>query len=158
MGTPVKLSEIMEAMEWLPDEASSFLNRKTGEIIGVSDEEFRIAEEEQPQEEYPEWQRELIAIAREILEDEENKFIPLPSRFEIDEYSMMERFVLSVNDEEIFDSLYAAIKGKGAFRRFSNGIRRFGIEGDWERYRKEKFKELAIEWCEDNNIDYIDDL
>ena len=158
MSMPVKLSEIIEEMEWLSDEASSFLNRKTGEIVSVSEEEFRIAEEERPLEEYPEWQRKAIKTAGEILEDEADKFIALPSRFEIDEYSIMERFALSVNDEEISGFLYAAIKGRGAFRRFKDGIRKFGIEEDWDRYRNEKFKELAIEWCEENNIDYIDDL
>lgn len=71
---------------------------------------------------------------------------------------MMERFALSVNNEEISDSLYTAIKGRGAFRRFKDEVRRFGIEEDWYRYRDEKFKELAIEWCEDNKIDFTDDL
>ncbi|MFQ6070089.1 MAG: UPF0158 family protein [Candidatus Aminicenantales bacterium] len=145
-------------MEWLSDEVSSFLNRKTGEIVRLSHEDFRIAEEGEPLEEYPEWQREAIKTAREILEDEEDKFIALPSRFEIDEYSMMERFALSVSNAEISDSLYTAIKGRGAFRRFKDEILRFGIEEDWYRYRHEKFKELAIYWCEDNKIVYIDDL
>lgn len=158
MSIPVKLSEIIEGMECQSDERSSYLNRITGEIVSVSDREIQIAEEEQSLEEYPEWQQEVIRRAREILEDEEGKFIGLPSRFDIDEYSMMERFALSVSDAEISDSLYTAIKGRGAFRLFKDEVYRFGIEEDWYRYRDEKFKELAVEWCEDNKIDYIDDL
>ena len=66
--------------------------------------------------------------------------------------NLMEKFALSVNDEEISDYLYATIKGKGAFRRFKDEVRRFGIEEDWNRYRDDKYKELAIWWCEDNDI------
>ena len=146
------------AMESQSDERRSYLNRGTGEVFGVSEEEFRVVEEEGSLEDYSEWQQELIETAKEILEDEEGKFIALPSRFDIDEYSMMERFSLSVNDDEISDYLYAAIKGRRAFRRFKDEVRRFGLEEDWYKYRDEKFKELAICWCKDNKIEYIDDL
>lgn len=158
MSIQIKLSELIDSMESQSDEMRSYLNRTTGEIVGVSDEEIRMAEEGDPLEKHPEWQKEIIETAKEILEDEEGKFVALPSRFDIDEYSMMERFALSVNDNEISDSLYAAIKGKGAFRRFKDEVRRFGLEEDWHRYRNERFKELAIWWCEDNKIDYMDDL
>ncbi|MFQ6110328.1 MAG: hypothetical protein ACE5L7_12325 [Candidatus Aminicenantales bacterium] len=111
MSKRVKLSEIIIGMECQSDERSSYLNRKTGEVVSVSDYEIRIAEEDEPLEEYPEWEHELIKAAKQILEDEEGQFIALPSRFDINEYSMMERFALSVSDEEISDSLYTAIKG-----------------------------------------------
>ena len=45
-----------------------------------------------------------------------------------------------------------------AFRRFKDTVARFRIEDDWHKFRDAKFKELAIEWCEDNKIEYIDDL
>jgi len=158
MTIEIKLSKIIMAMESQSDERRSYLNRETGEVFGVSEEELRVAEEEGSIEDYPEWQQELIETAKQVLEDEEGKFIALPSRFDIDEYSMMERFSLSVNDDEISDYLYAAIKGRGAFRQFKDEVRRFGLEEDWYKYRDEKFKELAIWWCEDNNIEYIDNL
>jgi len=158
MSIKVKLSEIIEGLEFQSDEARSYLNKEAGELIFISDEEIRVAEEDASLENYPEWQHDLIKKAKEILEDERGIFIALPSRFDIDEYSIMEKFALSVNDEEISDYLYAAIKGKGAFRRFKDEVRRFGIEEDWNRYRDEKYKELAIWWCEENDIVFIDDL
>lgn len=92
------------------------------------------------------------------MDDDKGKYIALPSKFDIiNEYSMMERFALSV-DDEISDYLQTAIKGRGAFRQFNDGVSRFGIEEDWYEFRDEKYKELAIDWCEDNNIRYVDDL
>ena len=158
MSPKVKLSEVIESMEFQPDEAESYLDTATGEIFMISDEEMHIAEESTSPEEYPEWQQEIIKAAKEILEDKEGRFITRPSRFDIDEYRMMEKFSLSVNDDEISDSLYAAIKGRGAFRRFKDGVCRFGLEKDWNRYRDENYKKLAVEWCKENDIEYIDDL
>lgn len=94
MSIQVKLSKIIDGMESQSDEIRSYLNKETGEVFGVSEEGFRIVEEEGSIEDYSEWQQELIETAKQVLEDEEGKFVALPSRFDIDEYSMMERFSL----------------------------------------------------------------
>jgi len=157
MNKPVKLSEIIDGMESQTDEARSYLNKGTGEIVCISDEELSDAEEKRPLESHPEWQRDLIHEATNILEDDEGRYIALPSRFDIDEYYMMEKFALSC-DEKFSASLLAAIKGKGAFRRFKDTVVRLGIEEAWYKFRDKKYKELAIVWCEDNNIEYFDEL
>lgn len=158
MSIKVKLSEIIEGMDSQSDERLSYLNKETGELASIPDYEFRIAESGDPLEEYSEWQHDLIKIAKEILEDKENKFVSLPSRFDIDEYMMMEKFALSVKDDYVSNYLYAAIKGKKAFRKFKDGVLRFGMEKSWYKYRESEFKEIAIRWCEENKINYIDDL
>lgn len=35
-------------------------------------------------------------------------------------------------------------------------IRRYNIEDEWYKYKEERLKELAIRWCEENEIDYVD--
>lgn len=157
MSIRVKLSEIILGMESQFHESSSYLNKKTGEVVIITDEEFFEAEKGDSLEKYPEWQQGIIKVAREILEDDE-KYEPLPSRFDIDEYSIMERFCLSIKDERISESLYNAIKGTGAFRLFKDGIHRFGVADDWYKYRDQELKKIAIWWCEKNKIEYIDDL
>jgi len=157
MNKPVKLSEVIDAMDSQSDEISAYLNKKTGELVLLSEEEFSAAEEKAALESYPEWQRSLIREARRILEDDEGRYIALPSKFDIDEYRMMERFALSV-DDEFSAELLAAVKGTGVFRRFKDRVARFGIEEDWYKFRAAKFKESAVDWCESNDIEYIDDL
>ncbi|MGH7801737.1 MAG: UPF0158 family protein [Nitrososphaerales archaeon] len=154
MPIPVKLSEIILGMESQSDEMHSYLDIKTGEVVTVSDEEFSAANNNEPLENFPEWQRENIELAREILEPDD--YLQLPDKFEINEYHILEKFCLSINDEELREQMYYSIKGSGAFRRFKENIRKCGIEDDWYRFRDAKMKEVAMEWCEYHKVPYID--
>ncbi|MBW2148965.1 MAG: hypothetical protein JRG73_02390 [Deltaproteobacteria bacterium] len=158
MSVHVKLSAIIDGMEIQSQESSSYLNKKTGEIVTINDEEFRAAEYDDSLEEHSEWEKEFIEKAREILEDKnEGNYLALPSTFDIDEYSIMERFCLSIEEKRISESLHYAIKGSGAFRRFKDLIHGFGVAEDWYRYRDEALRKIGKDWCEANNIEYTDD-
>src|SRR5215831_3883088 len=99
MAVQVKLKDIIEGLEFLTDEGTFYLNTTTGEVVYVTTEELRAAEEEHPLEDFPAWQHDAICIAGEIRETDH--YLPLPDRFEIHEYSIMERFCLSVDDEDM---------------------------------------------------------
>ena len=116
----VKLSDIVEGSDFQSDERSSFLNLTTGDVVAITDEEIRAAENDAPLEDFPEWQHDAIRIARDIVETDH--YLPLPDRFEIHEYSIIERFCLSVDDDDMRDELCDAIRGRGAFRRFKDRI------------------------------------
>jgi hypothetical protein len=137
------------------DESSSYLNIKTGEVVIISDEESSAAEEDKPIDSFPEWQHELINKAKEILQS--NDYISLPSKFQVHEYRIMEKFCLSITDDQIRDILYYSIKGSGAFRRFKDNIYKYNLEEEWYKFRDEAIKRIAIEWCEDNGINYIEE-
>jgi len=151
----VKLNDIIEGLEFQSDEMQSFLDKRTGKVVSISDEEMQAAEDDEPIEDFPDWQQDLIRIAREIT-DETGDYIELPSKFDINEYSIMERFCLSLNDPELADIFYGLIKGSGAFRRFKDAINEYGIEDDWYSYRNNALKEIAVEWCKENNIEFED--
>lgn len=154
MAVTVKLSDIVEGMEMQTDEMRSFLNKENSAVFSITDEELRAAENEEPLEKFPQWQRESIETAIEILETD--NYIKLPSKFDIHEYSIMEKFCLSLEDEDLSDLLYNSIKGSGAFRRFKDNIHRRGIAEEWYKFRDEALKKIAIEWCEENDIRYTD--
>ncbi len=155
MEARVKLSEIIEGLEFQSDESSSFLNIKTGEVVLMTDYAMRAAEDDEPLEEVPDWERELVIIAREILA-ETGDYIPLPTKYDIDEYSIMERFCTYLDNQEIGDALCDLISGSGAFRRFKDAIYKYGVEDEWYNYRNNAIKEIAIEWCRENNIEFED--
>jgi len=154
MAITVKLKDIIDEMEIQFDFHSSYLNKKTGKIVMVTDDHFRVAEDEDDLSDYPEWEQEAIKLAGEVLGSDD--YIELPTKFDIHEYSIMEEFCLSLNDEELSDKMYHSIKGKGAFLRFKDNIYEYGIEEDWFKYRREAFRRIAIDWCEDNNIPYVE--
>ena len=66
----------------------------------------------------------------------------------------MERFILSIKNREISDALYRAIKGKGAFRRFKDTLQRVDVVDEWNKYREEAIKQVAIDWCELNQVKF----
>ena len=68
----------------------------------------------------------------------------------------MEDFCLEIIDQQKQNNLLSAIKGKGAFRRFKDMINDFELETEWYSYRDERLKQIAIKWCQDNNINYIE--
>ncbi len=141
---------LSRAMEFQSDESTSYLNKSTGKVLTISEEEFTAARDDEPIEDFPDWQYENITTAKEILETED--YIPLPTKFDIHEYDIMEKFCLSRKDEQLRNTMYSSIKGSGAFRRFKNNIRRYNIEDDWYTYRDAAMKEIGIEWCKYNNI------
>lgn len=154
---PVKLKDIIDEMDMQMEEYRSYLNKETGVIISVSTEELSIAEESEEDDdfsEYSDWQQESIKNALDVIVNEDN-YIELPDKWEINEYDIMENFCGSVKNDRVGNALYSAIKGRGAFSRFKDAISRFGMENDWYRFREEALKKIAIEWCEDNEIMFI---
>lgn len=157
MPTPAKLKDLVGALEIQPEESTTYYDCKTGETVWVSDEEMGAVEDGEPLDDMADWQKESFEVAREIAEDTEGRFIPLPSQFDIHEYRIMEDFCYSVEDEAASDCLLYAIKGKGAFRRFKDTLHELGIAEQWYAYRDETLKEVAKEWCEAHGIPYIDE-
>jgi uncharacterized protein UPF0158 len=152
MTIPVSLQDIVGELSILTDDATAYLNRRTGEVYTLTSEEINQVEDEDDQEDLPDWQLELLSKVREILDSED--WLPLPNKFEIHEYSIMEDFCWSVDDAELKEKLLNAIRGRGAFRYFKDTIHRQGIEEKWYRYREEAFAKVAIDWLEKNQIAY----
>lgn len=152
MVSPVKLKAIIEEIDIQSDEHSSYLNKKTGEVFTIGIEEMASAEEELPLEDFPGWQQEIIQRAKDILDTED--FIPLPSKFDINDWEIMESFCDSVADPALGKLLHSSIRGGGAFRRFKEMIREHKVEDKWYEFREEALREILIDWCENNGIDY----
>ena len=150
----IKLSDIVDAMQMQSETMFNYLNKKTGEIVPISEEEMDAAENDEPIEDGPEWQEEGIKTAKEILETDD--YIPLPAQFDIHEYEMMEKFCLSIKNQKVSDDLFSAIKGGGAFRRFKDKIQQHGVEQDWYQFKDHSYREMATQWCEDNDIKFIE--
>ena len=66
MAAIVSLREVIEEMEMMSDEATAYINRKTGELITITDEMFSLAEDPDEAEDAPEWQKEFMPKVREV--------------------------------------------------------------------------------------------
>jgi len=151
MSKVISLSEIISALEDASDDSTSYLDPETGEIILVAEEERALAEDN-PAEEISAWQRELMPKIRAALDGD--RWLELPDRFDIHEWSIMERFSRAQNSQRIRSELLNAIHGAGAFRSFQNSIRGLGLEQSWYRFRDEALADIARRWLEENNLQY----
>jgi hypothetical protein len=155
MRKPVKLQDIINGMEMQFDGTYTYLNRKTCEVINVSQDDLRIAEEDEDERinDLPDWQQDSIKVAIDVIENFEY-YKELPTKFEINEYDMMENFSYTFEDQRSMDILLDAIRGKGAFRRFKDNVSQLGIEEKWYTFRDQSYKQIAIDWCKDNDLEY----
>lgn len=148
----VKLDDLINEIEMQMDETFTYINTQTGEVITITREELRAAEDEEPLEKYPDWQRENIEQAIKIVEDEDGAYLYFTLRNDYHEYEIVEEFIGTLSEAEVRDELFEAIQGRGAFRRFKDGIREHDVEKQWYEFKEKKIKELVIEWCKENNL------
>ena len=155
MAAVVSLRDFVGEMQILSEEAHTYINKVTGELITITADDIALTEREE-QEDLFEWQDEIIQTTKNVLSSDD--YLKLPRKFDIHEYEIVERFCLSIPDENISDDVLGQIKGSGAFRRFKATIYRYGIERDWFKFRDEVYREIAISWLEVNGFAYVDDL
>ena len=148
----VKLSSIVEGIEFQCDESQSYLNKKTGEVVLIEDEEMRAVESNEDVSEHAGWYIEAIERAKHFLINEQD-YIPLPSKYDFQEYRVVERFILSLPIEEQREELLSLIKGKGAFSRFREGLDRFLLRDKWHQYKDNALLEFARDWCKNNEVE-----
>ncbi|UCD53287.1 MAG: hypothetical protein JSW27_11695 [Phycisphaerales bacterium] len=156
MAVKVKLSEILDALEFLNDETEYYLDKATGRVHLLTPDATVAVEADDPIEDYPEWQREAIKIARRVEEGDDD-LIGLPTQWDIHEYQIMSDFCDSLGEGTVQDALFIAIRGAGAFRRFKDAIHTFDVADDWYHYRQMRFKAIAADWCQAHALAYVDD-
>lgn len=156
MPIEVKLSDVIEALDSAMDEHAYYLDKRSGEIVLVTDDDIAAAENEELMLASPEWQQESIANAHEALNDSKN-LLPLPDKFEIHEYRIMEEFCLALDNRQVGAELHRLIKGSGAFRRFKNAVCEMGIDDAWFDFKRRALEQIAIDWLEENGLPYSRD-
>jgi hypothetical protein len=146
------LNDVIEALEMQLDEYYSFFDPESGQVETVSGALLREAEkcgdDEGP--DLPAWQEEEWETAKQIVST--GRFLKLPTKFDVHEWAIMEEFSQSVESDRICNELLNAIHGAGAFRHFKDTLRRHRIEPAWFAFRSEALREIAIDWCEENDI------
>jgi len=136
----VKLDDVLEAIEAVSKEYEFFYNKETGDMVMYADSLLTGIDNTELEAE---------------LEENYDKYIKLPTKFDINDYHIMEKFIWDLPEGEIQDKLERAIQGRGAFRRFKDMVYELDIEKKWFEYEANAHKNIAIEWCKDNDIEYI---
>lgn len=152
----VKLNDVIEALELCSDEGRYYYSTNVEEVVYVTTDHLSTAEDGEITDDLPEWQREMVEIAVDIIENWDN-YIKLPTQFDINEYNIMSEFCYSLENKTVRNQLFNAIRGSGAFKRFKYSIQRFEIEERWYSFKHKTLHDMAVEWCERNGITSIID-
>jgi hypothetical protein len=128
----MKLEALVDAMQTQSDEMVWFYDKKAEECIFASTDSSYD---------------EILYVG-----DVEEHHIPLPSKFEIDEYRMMTKFT-QIQDDEVYDKLDAVLHGNGAFRKFKDMVFDLGIREEWFVFRDKMYAEIAEDWAKREGIE-----
>ena len=155
MAKVVSFKEITEALQMQSETTEQLLDRETGEILLITDEDGMYLDSEDPDDlaDMPDWQREHITKLRAVLDTD--RVVRLPGSFDIHEWAIMERFCRSLEDTHAQGELSEAIHGNGAFRLFKSTLDRLGLRKKWYAFRDAEFEQIAREWLEENKIPYM---
>lgn len=171
MDAVISLKEVIDALEMVGDETTSYLDPATGEIFTVigeygyfedDEEDWEEDEGEESQEErreadlsqLPLWQQEYVTQKRAFMA--RPNLVVLPDKFEIHEWAIMEEFARAQTKRGVREQLLNAVHGNGAFRHFKGAVRRLNIEQDWYRFRDEAIADIAREWLDEQDLPYKD--
>lgn len=155
MAVVVSLRKVVDEIEALMGGWTAYLNRKTGELHTLQEDDEGLVADDADLEDLSDWQRDAIPVIREILESED--WLALPTKFDIHEWAIMDEFSCSVEDPALRNELRSAIRGAGAFRHFKATIHWYGLQETWYRYRTGVLDRIAIDWLDEQQIAYTRD-
>jgi hypothetical protein len=151
MPTSAVLKDLIDALEEQSDSLFSFLDRHTGEVFLISEESLALTEADpETIAMLPDWQKE--EAVRAVLIETTDRYLPLPDRFEVNEWKIMSEFCHEVKPDLVRAALLNAVRGNHAFRRFKDQIAAHGLWEDWNRFRREALAEIIRDWSEENDI------
>ena len=143
----VPLHLIFDAIESANDVYDQYLDTKEMNVIMLPNLNSDFAEIEDEDEE----------LLERIENDEEHRYLALPSEFDIHEYAIMEDYINELDDNGLARRLAGAIRGRGAFRRFKNILIEQGKIQSWYDYRDQYYWDFARKWCIGKELEFIDD-
>ena len=148
----VDLSDVIECIEFEGELLQHYYNKNTGVIMYIEDSSTATykADDIHNLDNFEEWEKELILSLHDFRENP-NDYIQLPSHEDINESGMMIEFCNNIEDIELRDKI---LNSKDSFRELRQSIEKEGLINEWYDYREDAERNLAIKWCNDNNIEY----
>lgn len=172
----IDFDEIQKAMEdTVRDAFDYFLDRETGEIIILSEDIIRKAQEvlaesydddigdfEDVEVEnvpvIPGWMEDEIELALDIFIYEKDKYERIPERNPQYGYNTMKAFTETLEDETLKETLLELLDGKNAFRMFKDNLAPYPKERKlWYGFNAKTARNEIGEWLESIGLRQNDD-
>lgn len=133
-----------------------YLDRQTGEVIGLSDDYLFVDDEEDDEDEDEEPQdpeSEQRKLRRAIDRDGDGRYLDIPSLGSHEGFRIMEGFA-DAQGGRVRDALFDALKRHRPFRSFKDALAYFPeVRQRWFTYHEERMREEALAWLRSEEID-----
>ena len=148
----VDLNDVIECIEFEGELLQHYYNKNTGIIMYIEDSSSATykADDIHNLNNFEDWEKELILSLHDFKENPSD-YIQLPSYDDINEHGMMIEFCNKIEDIELRNKI---LNNKDSFRELRQSIENEGFINEWYDYREAAEINLAIKWCNDNNIEY----
>ncbi|MBS0686849.1 UPF0158 family protein [Streptococcus suis] len=138
----VSFQDVVDSLQMISQGDRYYYDSRIDELVYLSVGEFRIESRE--------------GLEEEIEEDVAGRFVGLPTYYDFNPYTFMELYISDLTDGDLSGRLSRAIRGRGAFRRFKNELERCDCLEEWYAFETQCYKELVLEWCQENKIAIVD--
>jgi len=171
----VDMDELDTALNWGMSQWDSYLDLETGKVVGVNDETRWLLEELveetydeegnqlttleellQGREDIQDWQKELLLEADRVDREYGRRYISVEPDDSYQDYNDMDHFIATLDDDQLQDRLWRAIRGRGAFRRFKDLVACHpDVEEQWYAYKDARAKERLLRWLDAHDVEPI---
>ena len=127
----VDMNELDTALNWGMSEWNSYLDLETGKVVGIDDETRSMLEELleeiydeegnqlttleqllQGREDIQDWQKEVVLEADRVERECGSRYISVEPDDLYQDYNDMDHFVATLDDDDLQDRLWRAIRGR----------------------------------------------
>jgi Uncharacterised protein family (UPF0158) len=175
----VDLGDLAEAFENASWQVSAFLDLETGAVIRITAEirdELEAIYAELPEvsaddasygvafatalerRKLADWMHELLVEADLVERGLGTRFVRVPEANSRASYEDMQTFIDTVSSPWLQERLWAAIRGRGAFRRFKDVLA--GAPADRERwfgFKDDRLRQRVLAWLADEGIEPVEE-
>lgn len=144
------------SMQW-------FLDRQTGDVIFVSDDEmlnyggFGDDENDEDDEDdlaEDDLDEEATGISA-MIERHPDRFLSIPSMSSHEAFRIMERFTDSLDPGRARNALDEALRRRRPFRSFKDALAGFpDVREAWFKYEEGQLQQEAVDWLDSEGIEY----
>jgi hypothetical protein len=155
----VPFDKIEEAMQASSENINFWLDKKTGKVIFIGDEDV-VGEAFYDDDEEAQAAHEIMILNGEI-ENEENieidasRYLEIIPPYSDEKWRWMEEFALAQQDNpKLFNKLAHALQGSKPFRRFKEALFDFPDKREnWFAFENKKLREFIQNWADDEGIE-----
>ncbi|WZL81464.1 UPF0158 family protein [Vallitaleaceae bacterium 9-2] len=150
----ITLEDVVEGIENQDEHCHYYYHVRSKSVVQITETEVHYAKSGKDLTHIPKAYQEGVLFARELIKNPVGAFIELPLKSDINGYRFMERFAMSLQQEDISHALWEILETHGALTGFTDKIKEYGIEQKWKTYKKTRYEELARGWCKTHHIEY----